>query len=250
MVDPPRWPAHGRLWSHLASDTSLAELHALAAAAGLPARGFEGDHYDVPQERYDDVVAAGAVPVSGRELLRRLVAGGLRVPKRRGERVLASFADGEWLGATGPHRLDVVLSPLEPPAPTTVGGWALVVAPEGLLLASVPDGGWELPGGRTAAGERAVEVAARDVSGRGLPLDAESLVPCGYLRLRLLGGAPDGWSLPAPWAHQALFSAAVGAAWGGAPPDWCPLAEAVERVGQRPWWPLAERVLAGAAALR
>ncbi|MFC5380931.1 DUF4031 domain-containing protein [Aquipuribacter nitratireducens] len=79
LVDPPMWPAHGRLWSHLVSDSSLAELHAFAAAAGIPARGFDLDHYDVPAEAYDALVAAGAVPVGAGELLRRLRASGLRV---------------------------------------------------------------------------------------------------------------------------------------------------------------------------
>lgn len=82
LIDPPRWPAHGRLWAHLVSDTSYAELHAFAAAAGIPERGFDHDHYDVPQEKYDDLVAAGALPVDSRELLRRIVAAGLRRPKR------------------------------------------------------------------------------------------------------------------------------------------------------------------------
>ena len=60
LVDPPRWPAHGRLWSHLVSDASHAELHEFAARLGIPERAFDLDHYDIPQERYDDVVAAGA----------------------------------------------------------------------------------------------------------------------------------------------------------------------------------------------
>jgi hypothetical protein len=82
LIDPPRWPAHGRLWSHLVSDTSLAELHAFAAAAGIPHRAFDLDHYDVPDLRYADLVLAGAQEVSGKELLRRLVVSGLRVPGR------------------------------------------------------------------------------------------------------------------------------------------------------------------------
>ena len=82
LVDPPRWPAHGRLWSHLVSDTSIDELHAFAARLGIPDRAFDEDHYDIPQERYDDVVAAGAEPVEGRELIRRLIASGLRIPAR------------------------------------------------------------------------------------------------------------------------------------------------------------------------
>ena len=78
LIDPPAVPAHGRLWSHLVSDTSYDELHDFAAAHGIPARGFERDHYDVPDSAYDALVAGGAVPVSSRELVARLVAAGLR----------------------------------------------------------------------------------------------------------------------------------------------------------------------------
>lgn len=78
LVDPPVWPAHGRLWSHLVSDTSLAELHGFAAGVGIPRQGFDRDHYDVPAEAYDDLVAAGARPVGSRELLARLHRSGLR----------------------------------------------------------------------------------------------------------------------------------------------------------------------------
>jgi hypothetical protein len=82
LIDPPNAPGHGRLWSHLASDTSYSELHAFALAIGIPERGFDRDHYDVPSERYDDVVAAGALPVTSRELVVRLRAAGLRRRKR------------------------------------------------------------------------------------------------------------------------------------------------------------------------
>ncbi|MEU0459181.1 DUF4031 domain-containing protein, partial [Streptomyces sp. NPDC006129] len=30
-MDPPTWPGHGRMWSHLVSDVSYDELHAFAA---------------------------------------------------------------------------------------------------------------------------------------------------------------------------------------------------------------------------
>jgi hypothetical protein len=82
LLDPPMWPQHGRLWSHLVSDSSLAELHAFAARAGIPERGFDLDHYDVPDERYDELVALGAVPVPAGVLIRRLRASGLRIPAR------------------------------------------------------------------------------------------------------------------------------------------------------------------------
>jgi muramoyltetrapeptide carboxypeptidase len=78
LVDPPTWPAHGRLWSHLVSDASLTELHVFAARIGVPRQGFDRDHYDVPAEAYDAIVGAGAEPVSSRELLARLLASGLR----------------------------------------------------------------------------------------------------------------------------------------------------------------------------
>jgi hypothetical protein len=82
MVDPPNVESRGRLWSHVASDTSYEELHAFARAARIPERGFDRDHYDVPAEHYDAVLAAGAEPVSSRELVTRLTAAGLRRRKR------------------------------------------------------------------------------------------------------------------------------------------------------------------------
>ena len=82
MVDPPHVEARGTSWSHVASDESFEELHAFAAAARIPARGFDRDHYDVPVDHYDAVVALGAQPVSSRELVGRLTAAGLRRRKR------------------------------------------------------------------------------------------------------------------------------------------------------------------------
>ncbi|MEO7122881.1 MAG: DUF4031 domain-containing protein [Lacisediminihabitans sp.] len=82
LIDQPIWPAHETLWSHLVSDSSLEELHAFAVAARLPARSFDLDHYDVPAQRYDALVAAGAEPVSIRGLVTRLQASGLRVSQR------------------------------------------------------------------------------------------------------------------------------------------------------------------------
>lgn len=82
LIDDPRWPAHGRLWSHLVSDASLDELHGFAAANGIPRRGFDLDHYDVPAESFDRLVAAGAQHVDGHTLVRRLIASGLRVTAR------------------------------------------------------------------------------------------------------------------------------------------------------------------------
>lgn len=82
LIDDPRWPAHGRLWAHLVSDSDLEELHAFAAANDIPRRGFDLDHYDVPDEAHDRLVAAGARHVDGHTLVRALIASGLRVRAR------------------------------------------------------------------------------------------------------------------------------------------------------------------------
>ncbi len=83
LIDPPSWPAHGTVFSHLVSTWSLEELHAFAATAGIPRRAFDEDHYDVPALRYRDLVEQGARVVSGAELVRALIASDLRIPARR-----------------------------------------------------------------------------------------------------------------------------------------------------------------------
>lgn len=86
LLDPPLWPNHGTMWGHLVSDRSLEELHEFARLAGIRERAFDMDHYDVPAERYDELLALGATLVDSRELVRRLRASGLRVTaaKRHG----------------------------------------------------------------------------------------------------------------------------------------------------------------------
>lgn len=89
LIDPPRWPAWGTIFSHLVSDSSLEELHEFAAANGVPLAAFDHDHYDVPERMYAALVAAGAEAVRETELIRRLIKGGMRVratertPKRK-----------------------------------------------------------------------------------------------------------------------------------------------------------------------
>jgi hypothetical protein len=83
LIDTPMWPNHGTVWAHLVSDSSLDELHAFALANDVPERSFDLDHYDVPERRYEDLVTAGATPVTPHELVRRLRASGLRVTARQ-----------------------------------------------------------------------------------------------------------------------------------------------------------------------
>ncbi|HSE07548.1 MAG TPA: DUF4031 domain-containing protein [Nocardioidaceae bacterium] len=126
LIDPPNSPGHGRLWSHLASDESFDELHRFAARLGIPQRGFDRDHYDIPAERYELVVAAGALPVSSRELIRRLKAAGLRRRKA---------------GALRPRRAG---QPLVRARRLTPGDTVAVVAPAGPVPEDRLDAGLEV----------------------------------------------------------------------------------------------------------
>jgi hypothetical protein len=205
LLDRPAWPAHGRLWSHLVSDTSLEELHGFARRVGVPTRSFEGDHYDVPAERYDELVAAGARPVEGRELVRALVASGLRLPKRRGERVLASWPAVRWPGHPLAVRVDCLASPLPPPAATTIGSVLLAVQ-DGRVLVDA-------------------DVDALPVGGGGRA--------CGYLRARFgIGGGREHVAAlrPAPAAAERL------------PGRWLPVEHAARLEPLRRWAPLAEHL--------
>jgi len=82
LIDPPKWWHRERWWGHMVSDSSYDELHAFAARLGVPRRGFDRDHYDVPDEAHGRLIAAGARHVDGRTLVRSLIASGLRVTAR------------------------------------------------------------------------------------------------------------------------------------------------------------------------
>lgn len=132
LIDPPNAPGHGRLWSHLASDTSFDELHLFAQSLGIPQRGFDRDHYDIPAERYASVVAAGALPVTSRELIVRLKAAGLR---RRKAEMLAPRKPGRSLvraGRLAPGARVAVVSPSGPVPADQLDAGVAVLASWGL----------------------------------------------------------------------------------------------------------------------
>jgi hypothetical protein len=83
LIDPPQWWHRERWWGHLVSDVSFDELHDFAAGLGIPRRGFERDHYDIPEHLQGDALAQGAELVPSKELVRRLTDAGLRRPKGR-----------------------------------------------------------------------------------------------------------------------------------------------------------------------
>ncbi len=102
LIDPPTWPAHGTVWAHLVSDSSLHELRLFAREHSIPDRSLDHDHYDVPAHRFDDLVAGGAVPVEGREVSLRLAASGLRVPGWERRRAKRSVLLERWLSLWAP----------------------------------------------------------------------------------------------------------------------------------------------------
>lgn len=243
-VDAPIWPAHGTVFAHVISDDSAAELHAFAARAGLDPRSWDGDHYDVPLRRYDDVVRAGATVVDGRTITRLLASSGLRFRKRKGERPLASVADA-LPGVDVPHRFDILRSTLLAPDPTVAAGVFVHDAAGSLLLVStVRRGGWEAPAGGREPGESVHENAVREVEEEtGLRLDAGSLTPVGYERLHL--ERPTGrW--PERTNHIQVFTTTLDVV---APPvrprdgettraAWVPPRDAARLVGSAVHWPL------------
>ena len=249
------WPGRGRSWSHLVSDTSYGELHAFADAHGIPRGACEGDHYDVPEERYAALVAAGAQPATTRQLLVLLGRANLRLRKRKGERglarvVAARLADGSVV--------DVDLVRSAQPAPEAAVFAATVVVGDGqgryAVVWSPRRQEWSVPGGRREQGESVVACAVREVAEEtGLVLSAAALEPWGYERFTPVSG--DGvW--PAGGGLLQLYRSSVPAAaaeLASSLPDaedarWVGAVELEELCRERFWWPLVESALGSGAA--
>lgn len=86
LIDAPRWPFGGRLWSHMISDISIADLHRFARANLVRYMSFGLDHYDIPDSMLEAMVSAGAIPADSRELVARLRHAGLRRPEGKDAR--------------------------------------------------------------------------------------------------------------------------------------------------------------------
>ncbi|GAA2747812.1 hypothetical protein GCM10009868_38760 [Terrabacter aerolatus] len=182
-IDQPIWPAHGRLFAHLVSDASYAELHVVARAAGLHPRSFDGDHYDVPEGRWQDVVEAGATPTTGVDLARRLNASGLRLRKRKRDRGVRRILDVPF--PNGASDVDLVASD-EPMAQERVMAAMVFVRDrrgDFAVVHSVRRDEWGSPGGWREADETPIENAVRETfEETGLRLRLGDVFPCGYER--------------------------------------------------------------------
>ncbi len=249
-IDQPIWPRHGTVFAHLVSDASLAELHEFAARVGLHPRSFEGDHYDVPHERYAAVLAAGATSTSGGNVVRLLVASGLRLRKRKGDWPVARvpsmvFPDGTTAS------VDLIASDRLIDRPGVFAAMVFVQDVDGrfALVHSPRRDSWGSPGGWLEAGEPAAVGAVREVAEEtGLVLAERDLTPCAYERFEITGAVLGRW-LPGR-SYLQVFRAQLAAAGpvltaseddvdGWQWVDWVQL-EAL--CGDEFWWPLAERL--------
>lgn len=244
LIDIPIWAAHGTVFAHLVSDASFEELHDFAARVGVPRGAFDGDHYDVPERRYAACVAAGATPVTGVELARRVNASGLRLRKRKGERGIHRWL-GVPIGAGVTADIDLVASSLPTPDLGT-GAAAAIVRDRNksfLLVHSIRRGSWDCPGGRREPGESVAECAARELAEEtGLTLEPIALAPCGYERLTV--SDPAHWAAPRPLV-QVFLADLLAARPTVTPGDdvdaarWVSHDEFRELCRERFWWPLA-----------
>lgn len=167
-ADTPRWPRHGMLWGHLISDTSLEELHEVAARAGLPPRSFDLDHYDWPTGAKSALERAGVHFVSDGELTRLLIASGLRI-KLRDRPAARARRTAEHAAALGlepvPRDLIVGLRGHVDPLPEEPGGFRLTRdLPEGEARIEAHD-----PEGRRSAAAllARLDALSRDRTGMG-----------------------------------------------------------------------------------
>lgn len=251
-IDPPLWPAHGRLWSHLISDDSLAELHEFAGRAGIPPRGFEGDHYDVPAERYADLVTAGARETTGRDLLSRLRESGLRMSKRKGDKgirrhLAVPFPDGTRAD------VDLVASSKEMPHERVFASMVFVRDATGAHLVSWSERRqeWSACGGWREGSESPVETAVRETEEEsGLLLEPAAVRPAGYERFRRDTTSGAGLWVEGRDVLQVYATTVPAVAPGLRPeaagdpaPEWVEDTELVRRCGEAFWWPLAASVL-------
>ncbi len=79
LIDTAMWPWRDWLWCHMISDTSVDELKEFAEKLGIPERGFQGDHFDIPEHMRDVAIAHGATVVTTREILQALYSAGMRL---------------------------------------------------------------------------------------------------------------------------------------------------------------------------
>ncbi len=248
-IDPPDTAAHGRVWSHLISDSSTEELHDFAARVGIPRRGFDGDHYDVPAQWYDAMIEAGAQPASAADLVRKLHHAGLRLRKRKGEHGIAVvprvvFAD------QGVADVDLIASSQLAIEARVFCATVFVQDSAGdfAVVFSHRRNEWGPPGGWREGDEAPLATAVREtLEETGLVLRPEAVVPIGYERFRNRSGGhlwhPTGDLMQVFGARlDSVRLALIDDDDGIGGVEWVRFTQFRERCGELFWWPLAEHL--------
>ncbi|MEO3936503.1 DUF4031 domain-containing protein [Dermatophilaceae bacterium Soc4.6] len=254
-IDVPIWPRHGTTFAHLVSDASLEELHAVAARAGLHPRSFEGDHYDVSTQRYAAVVAAGATPTTGADLVRRLLASGLRLRKRRGDVPVARVAGVPAPGG-GLMDVDLVLADTALDRGHVVA--VAVVVDDGASAVAVVHTlareAWGPPGGGVEPGEHPTDAAVRELTEEtGLVVAPALLRPVGWERFTVRADAAVTAGRVGRWGEGAAYLQLYAVTLTSRPLApvaadvdaalWVGRDELEARCAGEFWWPLLDRVL-------
>ncbi len=161
----------------------------------MPRRAFEGDHYDVPEDRYAEVVWAGARPTPARDLLRALQDSGLRMQKRRGDTGVARATGVLFVDGTSAD-VDLIRSPREAHSSRVFAAMAFVRDVDGdfAVVHSIRRREWGAPGGWREVGESVRANAVREVREEtGLAVTEEALVARGYERFQKRGSGTGLW---------------------------------------------------------
>lgn len=79
LIDQALWKWRDWYWCHMVSDTSVVELQEFARLLGVPEKGFQGDHVDLPEHMREVAIANGAIEVDSRELVKALYQAGIRL---------------------------------------------------------------------------------------------------------------------------------------------------------------------------
>lgn len=247
-IDEPIWPAHGRLFAHLVSDSSYAELHAFALGQGLHPRAFDGDHYDVPQERWQRLVDAGASATTGVDLARRLNASGLRLRKRKGDRGVARVLDVPFPNGTSDVDLVASGTPVRDDRVFAAMLFVRDAAGRFALVYSIRRDEWGSPGGWREPGESPVENAVREtLEETGLVIDPARVIPCGYERFTPRTAdnviSPDRPYLQVFRTDLGLEGPPLGEGDDGIRETrWADAAGLAQRCAHLFWWPLAVEI--------
>ena len=250
LIDTPLWAAHGTVFAHLVSDTSYTELHDFAGRVGLPARAFDGDHYDVPAHRHAECLHAGAALTSSAEVVRRLNASGLRLRKRKGDRGILRVLSTR-IGPGSRSDVDLVASdrPVDPAL--VFAAMTFIRDRQGAVAVTWSErrSEWSVPGGWREVDETPAEGAAREVAEEtGIVVSPEALAPVGWERFRPVVGpsrfAPEVDLMQVYAVRLAETAPRLRSEPGvSRPPEWASPEEFALLAAREFWWPLAAYLL-------